>query len=149
MVSNLKIKSSAFSAGDSIPSRYTCDGEDVNPPLEVENLPDGTKSLVLIIEDPDAPKQVWDHWLVWNIPPENSIDEDSIPGKEGKNSFGKHHYGGPCPPSGTHRYFFKVFALEDQLDLPENAEKEELEEAMVGKILAKGELMGLYSRNKS
>lgn len=149
MVSNLVIKSSAFSGGDSIPSRYTCEGEDVNPPLEVENIPEGTKSLVLILEDPDAPKKVWDHWLVWNIPPGSRIEEDSVPGTEGKNSFGKHHYGGPCPPSGTHRYFFKVFALSDRLDLPGDTGKEELKEAMAGKILAKGELMGLYSRNGS
>lgn len=148
MVSNLVIKSSVFSGGDSIPSRYTCEGEDVNPPLEVDNIPEDTKSLVLIVEDPDAPKQVWDHWLVWNIPPISKIEENTVPGREGKNSFGKHHYGGPCPPSGTHRYFFKVFALNGQLDLDEDTEKEELERAMADKILAKGELMGLYSRNK-
>ena len=148
MISNISIKSSAFAATEEIPVRYTCDGEDVNPPLELDNLPQGTKSLVLIVEDPDAPAGIWDHWIVWTISPVTHIAEDSVPGTEGKNSFGKHHYGGPCPPSGTHRYFFKVFALNDRLELDVSSEREEVEAAMVGKILGKGELMGTYNRKR-
>lgn len=143
MVSKIEISSSEFSANEEIPSRFTCDGEDVNPPLSLGKLPERTKSLVLIVEDPDAPMGTWDHWLVWNIPPSKEIKEDSIPGTEGKNSFHKHHYGGPCPPSGTHRYFFKVFALNSMLELQADTDKETLEQTMAGKILGRGEIMGL------
>ncbi len=148
MILKMELKSSAFSANEEIPQRYTCDGEDVNPPLEIGDIPTETKSLVLIVEDPDAPDGVWDHWIVWNITPDNHISEDSVPGTEGKNSFGKHHYGGPCPPSGSHRYFFKLFALKDQLELDGNSTKEDVESAMVDKILGRGELMGTYRRKK-
>ncbi len=146
MVATIDVSSKVFSAGEEIPARYTCDGEDVNPPLTIGKLPDKTQSLALIVEDPDAPMGTWDHWLVWNIPPANEISEDSIPGTEGKNSFNKHHYGGPCPPSGTHRYFFKIFALDSELDLGADTDKEALEKAMVNKILGRGEIMGLYSK---
>ncbi|MEG9326820.1 phospholipid-binding protein, PBP family [Salinimicrobium catena] len=146
MVATINLSSKVFSAGDEIPSRYTCDGEDVNPPLTIGKLPDKTQSLTLIVEDPDAPMGTWDHWLVWNIPPAGEIQEDSIPGTEGKNSFHKHHYGGPCPPSGTHRYFFKIYALDSRLDLGADTEKEALEKAMTGKILGRGEIMCLYSK---
>lgn len=148
MISKIELKSSAFSATEEIPPHYTCDGEDVNPPLDIGEIPKDTESLVLIVEDPDAPNGVWDHWIVWNIEPVHHISEDSVPGTEGKNSFGKHHYGGPCPPSGSHRYFFKLYALNDQLELDENSNKEDVEAAMVGKILGRGELMGTYSRKK-
>lgn len=146
MVSMLEISSSSFTANEEIPSRFTCDGEDVNPPLTIGDLPENTKSLALIVEDPDAPMGTWDHWLVWNIAPTGEIKEDSIPGTEGKNSFNKHHYGGPCPPSGTHRYFFKVYALDSMLDLGPDTDKESLEKAMTGKILGRGEIMCLYSK---
>ncbi len=146
MISKIELKSSAFSATGEIPERYTCDGEDVNPPLEMGELPENTKSLVLIVEDPDAPNGVWGHWIVWNIAPVKHIAEDSVPGTEGKNSFGKHHYGGPCPPSGSHRYFFKLYALKERLELDMNADKEDVEAAMADKILGRGELMGTYSR---
>lgn len=146
MVATIDVSSKVFSAGEEIPSRYTCDGEDVNPPLTIGKLPDKTQSLALIVEDPDAPMGTWDHWLVWNIPPTGEISEDSIPGTEGKNSFHKHHYGGPCPPSGTHRYFFKIYALDSQLDLGADTDKEALEKAMVNKILGRGEIMCLYSK---
>lgn len=146
MILKIAVRSSAFAATEEIPERYTCDGEDVNPPLEIGDFPEGTESLVLIVEDPDAPNGVWDHWLVWNIKPNHQISEDSIPGTEGKNSFGKHHYGGPCPPSGSHRYLFKIYALNAQLELNSDSTKEDLETAMVGKILGRGELMGTYSR---
>lgn len=142
----LTITSSAFESKGVIPVKYTCDGEDVNPPLSVEGVPEGTESLVLIVDDPDAPMRTWDHWVVWNIPPTKKIGENSVPGTEGMNDFGKHSYGGPCPPSGTHRYFFKAYALNRKLDLPSNSRKRNVEKAMEGHILAKGQIVGLYSR---
>jgi Raf kinase inhibitor-like YbhB/YbcL family protein len=145
-VKELKITSSAFKNNDHIPSKYTCDGVDVNPPLTVEGIPEATKSLALIVDDPDAPMGTWDHWVVWNIPPTEKIGENSVPGVEGLNDFRKHSYGGPCPPSGTHRYFFKVYALDTKLILSANSRKKDVEKAMQEHILAKGELVGRYSR---
>jgi len=142
----LTITSSVFKNKGVIPAKYTCDGEDVNPPLSVEGVPEETESLVLIVDDPDAPMGMWDHWVVWDIPPTKKIEENSVPGTEGLNDFGKHSYGGPCPPSGTHRYFFKVYALDTKLDLPSNSRKRNVEKAMEGHILTKGEIIGLYSR---
>jgi hypothetical protein len=142
----LTITSSVFKNKGVIPAKYTCDGEDVNPPLSVEGVPEETESLVLIVDDPDAPMGTWDHWVVWDIPPTKKIEENSVPGTEGLNDFGKHSYGGPCPPSGTHRYFFKVYALDTKLDLPSNSRKRNVEKAMEGHILTKGEIIGLYSR---
>jgi len=118
----------------------------VNPPLKIKDVPKGTESLVLIVDDPDAPMGTWDHWIVWNIPPTEAIDEDSVPGIEGMNDFNRHSYGGPCPPSGTHRYFFKVYALDTSLHLDSNARKEDVERAMEAHILAEGEIVGRYSR---
>jgi len=142
----LNITSPAFENSKLIPSKYTCDSDDVNPPLIIEGIPDGTKSLVLIVDDPDAPMGTWDHWIVWNIPPANKIEENSAPGVEGLNDFRKHSYGGPCPPSGTHRYFFKVYALGIRLDLDLNSRKKHVEKAMKGHTLAEGKLVGLYRR---
>ena len=142
----LIITSPAFENEGVIPSKYTCDGENVNPRLNIDGLPEGTESLVLIVDDPDAPMGTWDHWTVWNIPPSERIEEDSVPGTEGLNDFGKHSYGGPCPPSGTHRYFFKVYALDTKLNLNGSSRKKDVEKAMKGHILAKGELIGLYKR---
>jgi len=142
----LTITSPAFESNKPIPSKYTCDGDDVNPPLNIKEIPEETKSLVLIVDDPDAPMGTWDHWIVWNIPPTNKIEENSVPGTEGINDFRKHSYGGPCPPSGTHRYFFKIYALDTKLDLDPNSRKKDAEKAMKDHILAKGELVGLYSR---
>ena len=109
-------------------------------------MPEETRSLALIVDDPDAPGGTFVHWVVWNIPPKNKIEEDSIPGRQGTNSFNKKDYGGPCPPSGMHRYFFKVYALDTKLDQPEGAGKQDVEKAMAGHVLAYGELIGLYSR---
>jgi Raf kinase inhibitor-like YbhB/YbcL family protein len=142
----LKIMSSAFKYNERIPAKYTCDGIDVNPPLKFRNIPNGTKSLALIVDDPDAPMGTWIHWIVWNITPAEEIDEDTVPGIEGINDFNKNSYGGPCPPSGIHRYFFKIYALNAMLDLNSNARKRDLEEAMKGKIISEGELIGLYGR---
>jgi len=146
---NMKLTSPAFENNQSIPSKYTCDGEDINPPLQISGAPEGTKSLVLIVDDPDAPLGIWDHWLVWNISSstpgieENSLPEGSV---QGMNSFGKQPYGGPCPPSGTHHYHFKLYALNTELSLDPSSKKEDLEEAMKGAILAQTELIGLYQR---
>ncbi|MGQ9781235.1 MAG: YbhB/YbcL family Raf kinase inhibitor-like protein [Nitrososphaeria archaeon] len=142
----LIVSSPTFENGKFIPSKYTCDGDDVNPPLEIKNIPKETKSLALIVDDPDAPKGTWEHWTVWNIPPTESIQENTVTGVEGLNDFGKHSYGGPCPPFGTHRYFFKVYALDTLLNLSPNSRKKELEKAMEGHVLSKGELIGLYRR---
>lgn len=143
----IKISSPAFKNNAPIPKKYTCDGDDINPPLKLEGLPDEAKSIVLIVDDPDAPMGTWDHWIVWNIPPMGEIAENAVPGVEGMNDFQRQSYGGPCPPSGTHRYFFKVYALKEKLDLDTNSRKLNVEKAMEGKILAKGELIGLYNRD--
>jgi Raf kinase inhibitor-like YbhB/YbcL family protein len=140
----LTVGSPSFESNELVPSKYTCDGEDASPPLTIKGVPDGTKSLVLIVDDPDAPKGTWNHWVVWNIPPTDKIEESTIPGMEGINDYKKHAYGGPCPPSGTHRYFFKVYALDTKLDLSTNSRKKDVEKAMQNHVLAKGELIGLY-----
>ena len=144
----LKLISTVFSHKGHIPPKYTCEGENINPPLKVENIPDGTKRLAVIVEDPDAPRGVFTHWVLWNISPNEAIAENSNPGISGTNSFGKTGYGGPCPPSGEHRYFFRVFALDDELDLSAGATKEELLDAMKEHILASAELMGVYQKHK-
>lgn len=145
----LKVYSTVFSHKGHIPPEYTCDGKDINPPLEISDFPDGTKTLALIMEDPDAPRGVFDHWLVWNISPNEAIAEQTNPGISGINDFGKTGYGGPCPPSGVHRYFFKIYALDTKLDLPAGADKKALLEAMTGHILAEGEIMGLYQKRRA
>lgn len=144
----LKISSSAFEHEQHIPAKYTCQGENINPPLYVRGIPEGTVSLALIIEDPDAPGNIFDHWVVWNIHPAERIDENSSPGITAKNSMGEYRYTGPCPPSGTHRYFFKVYALDTMLDLEREVDKKMVEQALHDHVLAYGELMGLYKMNK-
>ncbi len=143
---HLQIRSDAFQNGEKIPSRFTCDGEDINPALEISDLPEGTETLALIVEDPDAPNGTYTHWLIWDIPPSGSINEDDAPGTQGKNDFGNSNYGGPCPPSGTHRYYFRVFALNKVLGLPTGSSKEDLLKAIEPNTLASGELMGTYSK---
>ena len=144
----LLVKSPTFENNKPIPVKYTCDGADVNPPLPLDGVPEETVTLVLIVDDPDAPMGTFDHWVVWNIPPTTRIiEENTVPGKEGLSSYRKHAYGGPCPPYGTHRYFFKVYALDTQLDLKLNSTKRDVEKAMKGHVLAEGELVGLYSRS--
>jgi Raf kinase inhibitor-like YbhB/YbcL family protein len=148
-VKKLVVKSPAFENNKLIPVKYTCDGDNVNPPLTIEDVPEGTKSLVLIVDDPDAPSGIWNHWVVWNIPPDaRKIEENTVPGTEGISTSRKHNYGGPCPPYGTHRYFFKVYALDAKLDLTANSKKKDVEEAMESHILAEGELVGLYRRSR-
>lgn len=145
-IQSIKVFSSAFESNGTIPKKYTCNGENINPPLEFQGIPEKAESLVLILEDPDAPMKTFTHWIVWNIGPVAKIDEDSIPGIEGKNDFRKIGYGGPCPPSGTHRYYFRVYALDKQLELKEGASRKELENEMIGHIIAEGELMGKSSK---
>ncbi len=147
-VVEMKLTSSAFTHNGNIPSEFTCDGSDLSPPLSISDVPATAKSLVLISDDPDAPVGTWDHWVVFNIPAETrDIQKGREPqGTPGKNSWGRIGYGGPCPPSGTHRYFFKLYALDTMLNLPENSNKKQIESAMQNHILAKAELMGLYKR---
>ena len=146
----MKITSSAFQQGGNIPSKFTCDGANTSPPLQISDMPSEAKSLVLIVDDPDAPSGLFTHWAVWNISPQTSaIAEGSTPkGAQGTNDFGKSGYGGPCPPSGTHRYYFKIFALDREVVLPSGAKRSELNTAMKGHVIAQGELMGRYSRKK-
>ena len=147
-VDSMKLASSAFKHNWDMPSEYTCDGDDTSPPLAISDIPKNAKSLALIVDDPDAPVGTWDHWVVFNIPPNTKeIPEGTEPeGVGGKNSWGRTGYGGPCPPSGTHRYFFKLYALDAELGLKEGSAKKELEKAMQGHILAEAQLMGAYKR---
>jgi Raf kinase inhibitor-like YbhB/YbcL family protein len=145
----LNITSPAFLSNETIPAKYTCDGADINPPLMFGGIPEKAKSLVLIVDDPDASAGNWNHWVFWNVDPKvTAIVEDSIPSGAvlGTNSFGRLTYGGPCPPSGTHRYFFKLYALDTMLDLPEGSKKDDLEKAMGSHILEEANLIGRYER---
>ena len=156
----LKITSSAFQQGGSIPAQYTCEGKDISPPLAWAGLPNNTKSIAMIVDDPDAPdpakpQRVYVHWVVYNIPPQTSslaenASKSGVPAGavQGKNDWGKPEYGGPCPPVGRHRYFFKVYALDTSLTELKNATKADLEKAMKGHIVDSGELMGTYQKAK-
>ncbi|HEC64181.1 MAG TPA: YbhB/YbcL family Raf kinase inhibitor-like protein [bacterium] len=141
------LTSSVFAENEKIPEKYTCDGDNINPPLSLVDVDGGAKSVALIVDDPDAPNGTWDHWIIWNISPETEeINEDSTPQNAvvGKNSFGKNDYGGPCPPSGTHRYFFRLYSLDTTIDLPKNSDKAALEQAMENHILQKAQLIGTF-----
>ena len=146
----MKITSSAFQQGANIPSKFSCDGADTSPPLQIQEIPPEAKSLVLIVDDPDALSGLFTHWIAWNISPQTSmIAEGSAPkGTRGTNDFGKSGYGGPCPPSGTHRYFFKIYALDQELNLAAGSKRAQLDSAMKGHVIAQGELMGRYSRGR-
>jgi Raf kinase inhibitor-like YbhB/YbcL family protein len=146
--SRIDVTSSAFQSGGTIPDRFTCKGANRNPPLRFDGIPKNARSLVLIVDDPDAPGGLFNHWLVWNIAPATSqIAEKSVPNgaAQGANDFGKLGYGGPCPPSGTHRYYFRVFALDRQLDLDASAKRAALDRALAGHVVARGELMARCS----
>lgn len=142
----MKISSPAFQHNEKIPRKYTCDGENINPPLNFDDFPEDTKQLALIVDDPDAPGRIWVHWVVYKMPVILHVDENSVPATQGINDFGSKSYGGPCPPSGQHRYYFKLYALDTKMDLDEGIDKEELLNAMKGHILEVAELIGLYSR---
>ncbi len=142
----MKLTSPAFEHNKQVPAKFTCQGEDVNPVLVIENIPQAAKSLALIVDDPDAPMGTWVHWVVFDIPIISRIEENSIPGKQGINDFRKRNYGGPCPPKGIHRYFFKIYALDVEFGLEEGITKGTLEKVMRGHILDKAELIGLYQK---
>ncbi len=150
----MEIRSPAFVQGAPIPSKFTCDGADVSPPLTLSAAPAKTGSLALIVDDPDAPMGTWVHWVAWNIPAgatalrENLAKQAALPdgARQGINDFGRAGYGGPCPPSGTHRYVFRLYALDTTLDLPAGTTRKNLEAGMQGHVLAKAELMGTYAR---
>ncbi len=150
----IKVTSPAFEQAGMISSKYTADGEDISPPLKWEGVPEGTVTIALISDDPDAPVGTWVHWVMWNIPPDKTGLPENVPPDpklpdgsiQGITDFRNPGYGGPAPPSGTHRYFFKIYALDTKLDLPESSTKTNLVRAMQGHILAEGELMGKYKR---
>jgi Raf kinase inhibitor-like YbhB/YbcL family protein len=151
---DIKITSSAFQDGGLIPAKYTCDGADVSPPLQWDVVPEGTKSIALICDDPDAPMGTFVHWVIFGLPAETRQLAEKVPAdkilpsgaRQGTSDFGRVGYGGPCPPSGTHRYFFKVYALDTTLDLPAGARKSDLLKAMQGHILGQGQIIGKYKR---
>lgn len=140
------VSSAAFKDNGFIPPRYTCDGKDVNPALNFDHIPGDAQSLAIIVDDPDAPAGTWVHWVIWNIPVTHHLKEGHAAGTQGINDFNKHIYCGPCPPKGTHRYFFKVYALDCKLEIPGSSPKADLEKAMAGHILGVGELIGLYKK---
>ena len=150
----MEIRSPAFARNSPIPAVHTCDGEDVSPPLTFAGVPQGTRSLALLADDPDAPAGTWVHWVAWNIPagaaslPGNVLKKDRLPDgtRQGINDFGRAGYGGPCPPSGTHRYFFRLYALDTTLDLPATTTRSDLDRAMKGHLLAQAETLGTYKR---
>jgi len=150
----IEITSTAFAEGGLIPSKYTCDGSNISPPLQWDSVPEGTRSIALISDDPDAPMGTWVHWVIFGLPAETRELEENIPtdktlsngAKQGTNDFGNIGYGGPCPPSGAHRYFFKIYALDTELDLAAGARKNELLKAMEGHVLGQGQLIGKYKR---
>jgi Raf kinase inhibitor-like YbhB/YbcL family protein len=143
----MQVASPEFVTGQLLPKKFTCDGADVNPPLTFEEIPAGTKSLALIVDDPDAPRRPFVHWVIYNMPVITRLDEDSAPGMQGLNDYGRLEYGGPCPPSGpAHRYVFKLYALDTELGVKGRVDKETLEKAMQGHILARAECISLYAR---
>ncbi|MEN8261835.1 MAG: YbhB/YbcL family Raf kinase inhibitor-like protein [Nitrospirota bacterium] len=145
----LKISSPVSENNGRIPSKYTCDGTDVNPTLFIENVPADAKSLALIVDDPDAPMGTWVHWVLWDIDPGTvEIKENTLPkgARQGINDFRRNDYGGPCPPSGTHRYFFKLYALDSSLRLDPKSKKTDLEKAMKGHVIEESQIIGLYKR---
>jgi len=149
----MELTSSAFKHNSDMPARYTCQGANVSPPLAIAGAPENAVSFVLIMDDPDAPDpkaptMVWDHWVVWNIPKETKeISEDTTPGVEGRNSWGTGDYGGPCPPIGKHRYFFKLYAVDKMLTLSPDADKRDVLAAIKNHTLAHTELIGLYQKH--
>ncbi|MFL5753255.1 MAG: YbhB/YbcL family Raf kinase inhibitor-like protein [Bacteroidia bacterium] len=142
----LTVKSPAFVNNGHIPAKYTCDNAGINPPLTIGGVPEEAQSLVLIVDDPDAPGKTFDHWLMWNIPVTGKIEENSAPGVQGRNSRKENKYMGPCPPRGIHHYHFRMYALDVMLEISPDSDKEDLLKAMDGHIVASGELIGLYAK---
>ena len=146
IIKNLVVQSIAFANNGHIPPKYTCEGDNINPPIEISDIPEDTKTLAIIMEDPDAPGSDFTHWLLWNISPSEEIAENTNQGVSGINDFGKTGYGGPCPPSGAHHYYFKIYALDKELNITAGENKNALLEGMNGHIVATGELMGRYKK---
>ena len=146
MTPPLMVSSPAFEHGGVIPSKYTCEGQNISPELVIKDIPKEAKSLVLIMDDPDAPGKTFDHWIMWNIPPHESIMENRAPGVQGKNGKGTNKYIGPCPPTGLHHYYFKVYALDRMLDLPAGSDKSAVEAAMHDYVISSGQLVGVYQK---
>jgi hypothetical protein len=147
----MKLISPAFEHGQPIPAQYTCDGANHHPPLTISDVPKETQSLALVVEDPDAPTKVFTHWLIYDLPPSTQyIPEQGVPlgGTDGVNDFGTRGYKGPCPPSGTHRYVFRLFALDTRLALPQGTRKEDVLAKLNGHVLATAELVGTYTRRQ-
>lgn len=152
---SIKLTSPAFEEGGMFPSKYTCDSDDISPRLDWGNIPEGTKSIAIIMDDPDAPRDTWVHWVIYNIRPDiNGLDENLPPNEvlndgslQGSNSWGSIGYGGPCPPRGVHRYFFKIYALDSLTLVEPGATKEDLLKSMGTHILDQGQLMGRYERS--
>jgi Raf kinase inhibitor-like YbhB/YbcL family protein len=144
--SPLTVTSPSFTEGGSIPSKFTCIGENINPEISITGIPAEAKSLALIMDDPDAPNGTFVHWVMWNIPVNGTIAENSAPGEQGLNGRKENKYTGPCPPSGTHHYHFKVYALDTKLKLVSTTDKTALLKAMEGHVLAQGELVGLFKK---
>lgn len=150
----ISLTSSAFRQGELIPEEYTCDGRNISPPLQWSHVPEGAKSLAMIVDDPDAPRGLFTHWIIYNIPPdeleftENVEKDKTLPNgaRQGVNDAGKIGYTGPCPPSGTHRYFFRIYALDSTLDLEPGVNRKQFDDALRGKTIAQGELMGTYKK---
>lgn len=148
------VDSEAFEDGEAVPRKYSCDGDDISPPLRWTGIPPGTQALAVVLDDPDAPAGTWVHWVVFDIPATSGGLQEGIPpdpelaggGRHGSNSWGRPGYGGPCPPSGVHRYFFRVYALDSALDLEPGATKEQVLAAMENHVLDSAELMGTYAR---
>lgn len=146
---HFKLVSPDFAPKDAIPEQFTCDGSDISPPLSWEGAPEGTQSFALVVDDPDAGNTIWVHWVVFNIPGHTQhIEADRLPkgATAGMNDFGKTEWGGPCPPEGEHRYYFRLYALDTELDLSEGASRSDVDSAMDGHIIAAAELMGKYER---
>jgi Raf kinase inhibitor-like YbhB/YbcL family protein len=149
----MKLESSAFKDGESIPAKYTCDGDNISPPLLISDVPTEAKTITLIMDDPDVPKSirsdgVWDHWIVWNLPAgiERINEGERLPGVYGTTTSGRLEYGGPCPPDREHRYFFRLYALDSELTIKEGSDKKNLLDTMEGHVLDRAELMGIYKR---
>ena len=151
----MEISSPAFQSGNPIPSKYTCEGPNISIPIEWSGIPEDAKSLAMIMDDPDAPMVTWVHWVVYNISPSRSVIPENQPititqpggGQQGRNSWKRTGYGGPCPPKGTHHYFFKLYALDIALDSNSTYNKKDLMKAMQGHILAEAEFFGIYKRS--
>lgn len=150
LTNSMKISSPNFENNSPIPAKYTCQGLGISPQLDISDVPENTKSLALIVDDPDATSGSWNHWVVWNIPTETKTIPENVGQKfaiQGNNSWPNQSYGAPCPPTGSHRYFFKLYALDKSLDLPATATKADLEKAMSGHIVDEAQLMGVYKKS--